>query len=74
MVRAEKSTCIMWSVSHVEGYIRNIRLVGKQNITAYSICVRQSNFKISIRGRINLYIAGIFSVPCFIKKIDTVIF
>ena len=43
----------MWSESFVEGYIRNIRLFGKHNVTAYSICPSQSYFKISIRGRIN---------------------
>ena len=33
-------------------HFRNIRLVRKHNIAAYSICLSQSNFKISIRGRI----------------------
>ena len=33
-------------------YIRNIRLVRKHNIAAYSICLSQSNVKIFIRGRI----------------------
>ena len=41
-----------WSVSDVEGYIRNIRFVWKHYIAEYSICLSQSNFKISIRGRI----------------------
>ena len=44
----------MWSVSHVKGNIRNIRIVRKHNIAAYSICLGQSNFKISIRGRITV--------------------
>ena len=53
MKRVKKSN--MLSVSHVEGYIRNIRLVRKHNITSYSICLSQSNFKIFIRGRIWYY-------------------
>ena len=42
----------IWSVSHVVGYIRDVRLVRKHNITAYSICLSQSYFKISIRSRV----------------------
>ena len=38
------------------GYIRNIRLVRKHDIAAYSICLSQSNFKIYIRGRIMLLV------------------
>ena len=43
----------MWSESFVEGYIRNIGLLRKHNVTAYSICHSQSYSKISIRSRIN---------------------
>ena len=34
------------------GFIRNIKLLRKHNIAAYSIYLSQSNLKISIRGRI----------------------
>ena len=47
----------MRSVSHVEGvYKKYIRIGGKHNIAAYSICLSQSNFRISIRGRIKVKI------------------
>ena len=54
MKRVKKSKYV-WSVSHVEGGILDIRLVRKHNIAAYSICLSQSNFKISIGGRIIIY-------------------
>ena len=37
------------------------RLVRKHNINAHSICLSQSNFTISIRGRIS------YNLPCFQK-------
>ena len=51
------SQYITWS-----GRTRNIKLIKKHNIDAYSICLSQSNFMIFIRSRIL-----ILSLKCILK-------
>ena len=45
--------------SRVEGHIKNIRLVSKQNIVGYVVDPGQFNFRIFIRGRVSTFIAWV---------------